>query len=95
MKEIEDVKDLVHSNVYVLSISLKKAKPLTQKIDSVYKSGIPVIIVDCKIDFENFNAFVGDNNLMYMLCFKHTNSFHQQALLINFKFFEHIKRIVI
>jgi ABC-type sugar transport system substrate-binding protein/nitrogen-specific signal transduction histidine kinase len=63
-KQIEDIKELIDKKVDIIIVSPKEAKPLTPILERAYNLGIPVIVVDRKIDSENFTAFVGGDNLL-------------------------------
>ena len=43
-------------------VSPNESQPLTQVINDVYQSGIPVILIDRKTDSELFTAYVGADN---------------------------------
>ncbi|NDV78035.1 substrate-binding domain-containing protein [Dysgonomonas sp. 511] len=61
-KQIEDIEWLIGQNVDLLVISPNESKALTPVIQRAYKSGIPVILVDRKIDTEDYTAYVGADN---------------------------------
>lgn len=62
-KQIADIEELINSQVDIIIVSPKEAKPLASIIAEAFDKGIPVIVVDRKIDSENFTAFVGADNL--------------------------------
>lgn len=61
-KQIEDIEWLIEQNVNLLIISPNESKALTPVIQKAYKSGIPVILVDRRIDTEDYTAYVGADN---------------------------------
>ena len=61
-KQIEQIRELAKSKIDLLIVSPNESKPLTQVINEVYQSGIPVILVDRKTDSELFTAYVGADN---------------------------------
>lgn len=61
-KQIEQIRELANSKIDLLIVSPNESKPLTQVIDEVYQSGIPVILVDRKTESELFTAYVGADN---------------------------------
>ena len=61
-KQIEDIEWLIEQNVNLLIISPNESKALTPVIQKAYGSGIPVILVDRKIDTEDYTAYVGADN---------------------------------
>ncbi|NDW10968.1 substrate-binding domain-containing protein [Dysgonomonas sp. 520] len=61
-KQIKDIEWLIEQNVDLLIISPNESKALTPVIQKAYKSGIPVILVDRKIDTEDYTAYVGADN---------------------------------
>jgi signal transduction histidine kinase/DNA-binding response OmpR family regulator len=62
MKQIEDIRMLVASGIDLLIVSPNESKPLTDIVNEVFKKGIPVIVIDRKIESENYTAFIGANN---------------------------------
>jgi len=61
-KQIEDIEWLIEQSVNLLIISPNESKALTPVIQKAYKSGIPVILVDRRIDTEDYTAYVGADN---------------------------------
>ena len=54
---------MIDNDYDVIIISPLRAKPLVPIIDKAYDKGIPIIIVDRKIDSQKFTAYVGANNI--------------------------------
>ncbi len=61
-KQIEQIRELADKKIDLLIVSPNESKPLTQVINEVYQSGIPVILIDRKTDSELFTAYVGADN---------------------------------
>ena len=61
-RQIQDIKALVLSGIDILIVSPNEAEPLTEIVKQVYDQGIPVIIIDRKINSLKFNAYIGANN---------------------------------
>ena len=61
-QQIEDIKELVAEGVDLLVVSPNESSALTPVISEVYKSGIPVILFDRKIQTDDYTAFIGANN---------------------------------
>ncbi|MBC7888985.1 MAG: substrate-binding domain-containing protein [Ferruginibacter sp.] len=61
-QQISQVKELVRKDIDLLIVSPNEVKPLTPIIQEVYDSGIPVVVVDRRIDSKNYTAFIGASN---------------------------------
>lgn len=62
-KQIQDIKNLYKDGIDALIVSPNESEPLTEIVNEVYKSGIPVIVVDRKIENENYSAYIGADNI--------------------------------
>lgn len=51
------------SGIDILIVSPNEAEQLTPVVEEVYNRGIPVIVIDRKINSEKYTAFIGPNNL--------------------------------
>ena len=60
--QIKDIESLIAENVDVLIVSPVQATPITPIVEKAYKKGIPVLIVDRKINGENYTAYLGADN---------------------------------
>jgi signal transduction histidine kinase/DNA-binding response OmpR family regulator len=60
--QIEQIQELIDSGIDLLIVSPNESEPLTQLVTKVFKSGIPVILIDRKIDSEQYSAYIGANN---------------------------------
>lgn len=61
-KQVKDINDLLAAGIDLLIISPNESEPLTEIVVDVYKRGIPVILIDRKIESDNYTAFIGGNN---------------------------------
>lgn len=61
-KQVEQIKTLAKEKIDLLIISPNEAKPLTNALEEIYKSGIPTIFVDRKTDSDHYTAFIGADN---------------------------------
>ena len=57
------VREFVDLGVDLIIISPKEAKPLTRPVEEAMDSGIPVIVLDRKIDSDNYTCFIGADNV--------------------------------
>ena len=62
-KQIKDIRALLKDGIDLLIVSPNESQPLTDIVSEVYKKGIPVILIDRKIESEYYTAFLGGNNL--------------------------------
>jgi len=61
-KQIEHINELAKNNVDLLIVSPNEVRPLTPVIEKVFESGIPVVVVDRRIDSKKHTAFIGASN---------------------------------
>jgi signal transduction histidine kinase/DNA-binding response OmpR family regulator len=61
-KQIQQIRELVASKIDLLIVSPNEAKPLTPIIDSIFKTGLPIIVVDRSILSNNYSTFIGASN---------------------------------
>jgi ribose transport system substrate-binding protein len=57
------VEEFVQQGVDVIIISPKEAAPLTRPVAEAYRSGIPVIVLDRRVQGEEFTTFIGADNV--------------------------------
>lgn len=62
-KQIEDIERFIANKVDVIIVSPIQSKPLTAVVEKSIKAGIPVLVVDRKIDSENYTAYLGADNI--------------------------------
>jgi len=63
IKQIKDIYDLVNNKIDILIVSPNEADQLTPVVEEIYKKGIPVIVIDRKINSSLYSAFIGADNL--------------------------------
>jgi len=56
------VREFMDQGVNLIIISPKEAKPLTEPVRRAYQSGIPVIVLDRKVQGEDYACFIGADN---------------------------------
>ena len=62
-EQIKDIEKFIDRGVDVIIVSPIEAKPLTAIVEKSIKKGIPVIVVDRKIDSEGYTAYIGADNI--------------------------------
>ena len=71
-KQIADIENFIQMHVDLLITSPNEAKPLTNVIKRAYEAGIPVILLDRKIEGDTYTQFIGaDNTLIGRECGKY------------------------
>lgn len=61
--QVRQIRELVKEKIDLLIVSPNEAAPLTPIIDSIHKSGIPVITVDRNINSGSYTSFIGADNI--------------------------------
>ncbi len=61
-RQVGQIEDLIRQHIDLLIVTPNEAKPLTPIIEKVYDAGIPVVVVDRKIDSKKYTAFIGASN---------------------------------
>jgi ribose transport system substrate-binding protein len=62
-KQVADVENLLSQGMNLLIISPNEAKPLTAVVKKAYDKGIPVIVLDRKVEGDAYTAFIGGDNV--------------------------------
>ena len=62
-KQIEDVEYFIEKQVDLLVVSPNEATSLTPVVSRAFRSGIPVILFDRKIDTDDYSTYVGADNV--------------------------------
>jgi len=62
-QQVKDIEKFLNGGVNVIIVSPIEAKPLTSIVEKSIKKGIPVIVVDRKIDSEDYTAYIGADNI--------------------------------
>jgi len=60
--QIRQIREMVAEGLDLLIVSPNESQPLTPIVEEIYKSGIPVILIDRKIESNQYTAFVGADN---------------------------------
>lgn len=61
-KQVSDVENFLTQGIDLLIISPNEAAPLTDVVKRVYDKGIPVIVLDRKVEGEAYTTFIGADN---------------------------------
>lgn len=62
-KQIADIENFVQMGVDRIITSPNEATPLTNAVSAAYDAGIPVILLDRKIDGDKYTQFIGADNV--------------------------------
>ena len=62
-KQIADIENFIQMGVDLLICSPNEATPLTNAVTEAYEAGIPVILLDRKIDGDAYTQFIGADNV--------------------------------
>ena len=62
-KQIADIENFVQMGVDLIITSPHEATPLTNAVSAAYDAGIPVILLDRKIDGDKYTQFIGADNV--------------------------------
>jgi ribose transport system substrate-binding protein len=62
-KQVADVENFLSQSIDLLIISPNEAKPLTAVVKKAYDKGIPVIVLDRKVEGDAYTAFIGGDNV--------------------------------
>ena len=62
-KQIADIENFVQMGVDLIITSPNEATPLTNAVSAAYDAGIPVILLDRKIDGDQYTQFIGADNV--------------------------------
>lgn len=62
-KQIADIENFVQMGVDLIITSPNEATPLTNAVSAAYEAGIPVILLDRKIDGDKYTQFIGADNV--------------------------------
>ncbi len=61
-KQIQQIEELVKQKIDLLIVSPNEVKPLSPEIEKVYRTGIPVVVVDRRTNTKDYTAFIGASN---------------------------------
>ena len=62
-KQIADVEDLISRGVDLIMMSPREAQALVPAVEAIKTAGIPLVVLDREIVGEDYNVFIGGNNL--------------------------------
>lgn len=62
-KQIADIENFVQMGIDLIITSPNEATPLTNAVSAAYDAGIPVILLDRKIDGDKYTQFIGADNV--------------------------------
>ncbi|RKT83384.1 ribose transport system substrate-binding protein [Saccharopolyspora antimicrobica] len=62
-KQISDVENFITKQVDLLMISPNEAAPLTDVVKKAYNKGIPVVVLDRKVDGDGYTTYIGADNV--------------------------------
>ncbi len=60
--QVKQIQSLLNKKVDLLIISPNESKPITPIAQKAFKQGIPTILIDRKIDSDNYSSFIGSDN---------------------------------
>ncbi|MFC4947905.1 substrate-binding domain-containing protein [Pseudonocardia sp. GCM10023141] len=61
-KQVADVENFLTQQINLLIISPNEATPLTAVVKKAYDKGIPVVVLDRKVDGDAYTTFIGADN---------------------------------
>lgn len=61
-RQIRDIEDFIESKVDLLIVSPNETDPITPVVEKAFQKGIPVIMVDRKINSSMYSAYIGASN---------------------------------
>ncbi|MBD2705210.1 substrate-binding domain-containing protein [Spirosoma sp. BT702] len=62
-RQIRQVEALANQNIDLLIISPNESAPFTKVVEAIFRKGIPVILLDRKVNSELYNAYIGGDNV--------------------------------
>jgi ribose transport system substrate-binding protein len=61
-KQVSDVENFLTQQIDLLIISPNEAAPLTDVVSRAYNEGVPVIVLDRKVEGNDYTSFIGGDN---------------------------------
>lgn len=61
-RQIADIEHFISEKADLIVVSPNEADAITPVVEKAYKQGIPVVLVDRKINSENYTAYIGADN---------------------------------
>ena len=62
-KQIADIEDLISRGVDLIMMSPREAQALVPAVNAIKAAGIPLVVLDREVVGEDYNVFIGGNNL--------------------------------
>ncbi|OCK59889.1 substrate-binding domain-containing protein [Bradyrhizobium sp. LMTR 3] len=62
-KQIADIEDLISRKVNLIMMSPREARALAPAVQAIKKADIPLIVLDREVVGDDYNVFIGGNNL--------------------------------
>jgi ribose transport system substrate-binding protein len=62
-RQVSDVENFLTQQIDLLIISPNEAKPLTAVVRKAYERGIPVLVLDRKVEGDAYTSFIGADNV--------------------------------
>ncbi|MBC9796118.1 substrate-binding domain-containing protein [Sinomicrobium weinanense] len=62
-KQLTDIETLIRNRSDIIIVSPIQSRPLTAVVEKSVKAGIPVIVIDRKIENERYTAYIGADNI--------------------------------
>lgn len=62
-KQISDIESLVQKKCDLIFVSPNESKPLTDIIKRIYNSGIPIILLDRRVEGDSYTQYIGADNV--------------------------------
>ena len=63
LKQRQHIEELVSQGVAIIIVSPKEAAPLTPPVREAYRKGIPVIVLDRRVQGNDYTTFIGADNM--------------------------------
>lgn len=60
--QIRQIEDFLKEGIDLLIVSPNESEPISPIVEKVFKSGIPVIVIDRKVNTDFYTAYIGGNN---------------------------------
>ncbi len=60
--QVTQIRELVAKGIDLLIVAPNETEPLTAVVEEVYNRGIPVVLIDRKVNSENYTAFISADN---------------------------------
>lgn len=61
-RQIADIEYFIHKKVDLIVVAPNEAEAITPIVEKAYSQGIPIVLVDRKINSEHYTAYIGADN---------------------------------